>query len=103
MSIKIFQMTSRRTLSIVNAHDAGISRVLKIQDPKDVKIGLGFPLPDVFTAANGKADIATCIRASDGKKIFVIVPQGQRNAAETISCGFSHPIQQRPYTPMGGK
>lgn len=80
--IQIFKMTDRRSLEIAPACDSGISKVKAIVDAKTIKGGLPFPLPDVFAAANGKADIAICVRASDGKEFHVAVPQGQRAYAQ---------------------
>lgn len=81
-TIQIFKMTNRRSLETAPASVSGISKVKAIVDAKNIKGGLAFPLPDVFAAANGKADIAICVRASDGKEIHVAVPQGQRAYAQ---------------------
>jgi len=82
--VQIFTMTDRRTLDTAPISQFGISKIKSIVDARDVDGGLEFPLPDVFAAANGKADIAICTRGCDGKEIKIIVPQGQRWMANTI-------------------
>jgi hypothetical protein len=83
-TIEIFKMTDRKTLERSPIDKSEISKVIDIVDPKSIKGGLGFPLPDVFGAAGGNMDIAICARACDGERIQVAVPTGQRHLAHNL-------------------
>ena len=81
-TIEIFKMTDRRALERSPIDKGEISKVIDIVDPKSIKEGLGFPLPDIFGMAGGKMDIAICARAYDGQHIQVAVPTGQRHLVQ---------------------